>query len=104
MNAQSTFEILFWIKKNRIKNGKAPLVARITVAGSRAELSVHRDVSPLEWNSKGQMVFSKSQDAKDINNHLALFKTKLLNCYGKVKWTEKRKANIAFTPDTLLKY
>jgi integrase/recombinase XerD len=40
MKAQS-FSILFWIEKSRIKNGKASIIARITVNGKRAEISTH---------------------------------------------------------------
>jgi hypothetical protein len=31
MSSHSSFSILFWIKKNKLKNGKAPLYARITL-------------------------------------------------------------------------
>jgi len=85
MNSQSTFEILFWIKKHRIKNGKAPLYARITMAGKRAEISIHREVSPPDWNPKAQTVSSRCKDFKEINNYLTLVKSKLLSCYGKLE-------------------
>ena len=52
MKAQSTFSILFRIKKNRLKNGKAPIYARVTIDGQRLEISGQREVSVLEWDSK----------------------------------------------------
>jgi integrase len=84
MKAQ-TFSILFWIEKNRIKNGKASLIARITVNGKRAEISTHRKVSISEWNPEAQMVMAKSQEAKDINNHLAIMKARILSCQSKLE-------------------
>lgn len=80
-----TFTILFWINKSRTKNGKAPLYARITINGKRAAIAVNREASILEWDARAQMVDSKAKGAKDINNHLALVKSKLLNSFGKLE-------------------
>lgn len=85
MSTRQTFTILFWISKNRIKNGKAPIYARITVNGKRVEIAVNREASILEWDARAQMVDSKTKEARDINNHLALVKGKLLNSYGKLE-------------------
>ena len=85
MKAHQTFSILFWVNKNRLKNGKAPLSVRITIDSKRAEVSAHREVSLLEWDARAQMVTGRSQEAKEINNHLAVIKAKLLNCHGKLE-------------------
>ena len=85
MKAQSTFSILFWLSKNRVRNGKAQLFVRITVDGKRAEIATHREVSPLEWDPRAQMVAGKSQEAKEINNHLAIVKAKLLKCQSQIE-------------------
>ena len=85
MQTTQSFTILFWVSKNRVKNGKAPIYARITVNGKRAEIAVNREASILEWDARAQIVDSKAKDAKDINNHLALVKSKLLNSYGKLE-------------------
>lgn len=85
MQTHQTFTILFWINKSRKKNGKALLYARITINGKRAAIAVNREASILEWDARAQMVDSKAKDAKDINNHLALVKSKLLNSYGKLE-------------------
>lgn len=82
MNAQSTFTILFWISRNRLKNGKAPIYIRVTINGQRTEISAQREVSPLEWDPKGQLVTGRTNEAKLINTHLGLLKAKLLGCYS----------------------
>jgi integrase len=91
MKAQTTFSILFWIAKNRIKDGKSPLSCRITVNGQRAELSVQREVSIRDWDPKAQILSGRTAEAKEINNHLAMTRAKLLNCHSKL---EARNAEI----------
>ncbi|MBX2934828.1 MAG: hypothetical protein KF825_11315, partial [Ferruginibacter sp.] len=80
MRAQQTFSILFWINKARTKNGKAPLCVRITVDGKRAELSAQREVPVFLWDAKAQILSGKTEEAKEINNHIAIVKSKLLKC------------------------
>lgn len=90
MKAQQTFSILFWISKNRIKNGKAPIYARTTINVKRAEVAVQREVSLIEWDSKSQRVMGKSQEAREINNHLAFIKTKLCSSHSKIEQETKQ--------------
>lgn len=85
MLTQSTFSLLFWIRKSKIKNGKAPISCRITVNGQRAELSAQREVAILDWDTKAQIVTGRNHEAKEINNHLAMIKVKLLNCQSKLE-------------------
>jgi hypothetical protein len=85
MSSHSSFSILFWIKKNKLKNGKAPLYARITIHGQRAELAVQREISPSIWDPNAQRVNVKTSEAKEINNHLALINAKLLSCHSKLE-------------------
>jgi site-specific recombinase XerD len=92
MEVRTTFTILFWLAKSRMKHGKAPISCRITVNGERTELSTQREVSVLEWDPKSQKVSGRSQEAKDINNHLAIIKSKLLACQTKI---EARGENIS---------
>jgi len=46
MKTDSTFSILFWIKKSRLKNGKAPIYARLTASVPK---SAKREVSVFNW-------------------------------------------------------
>jgi len=70
MQTQLTFSILFWIKKNRIKNGKAPIYARVTINSNRLEILAQREISVVEWNPGSQKVRGKSAEANMINNDL----------------------------------
>lgn len=42
MQKQDTFSTLFWIAKNRIKNGKSTIYVRITINGRRLEISTQK--------------------------------------------------------------
>lgn len=54
MRNENTFGIQFILRMNKMKNGKAPLYARITVNASRIELSLKIMVDVRDWNaSKG---------------------------------------------------
>ena len=42
---RSTFKVLFYTKNQAIKNGRVPVMGRITVNGTTASFSCKRDVS-----------------------------------------------------------
>jgi hypothetical protein len=63
MQISQPITILFWVLKTRIKNGKAPLMARITISSQRTEISVQRNVPVLGWDSKSQAVMSRTPEA-----------------------------------------
>ncbi len=85
MEERQTLTILFWLEKSRVKNGMAQICVRITVDGSRAELRAQRRASIVEWDSKAQMIISKAPEAKEVNNHLAIVKAKILSCQSKIE-------------------
>jgi hypothetical protein len=88
MQINKPITILFWIKKNHIKNGKAPLMARITIKGQRTEISANRNVPVLEWNVKSQQISGRNEESREINNHIGALKAKLLKCYDKLEVRE----------------
>ena len=42
---KSTFKVLFYVKKQSVKNGKAPVMGRITINGTQAGFSCKKEVS-----------------------------------------------------------
>lgn len=85
MSTQQTLSILFWIKKLRTKNGKAPLFARITIDGKRKEIATNRNISVLEWDASAQRVAGRSVEAKEINDRITIIKSKLLKCFDSLE-------------------
>jgi integrase/recombinase XerD len=96
MQTQVSFSILLWIKKNRIKNGRATIYVRVTINGQRLEISTQRETSVIEWDTKCQSVRARSSESKAINFDIATIKAKILSCRSKL---EAR--NVLVTTDSL---
>jgi site-specific recombinase XerD len=75
MLASQTVTILFWIKKSKIRNGKAPIYCRVSVSGTRVEISSGQFTEPKHWDN--QQVINHV-DAKKINKELNLLETELM--------------------------
>ncbi|UII31631.1 Arm DNA-binding domain-containing protein [Fulvivirga ulvae] len=55
------------MKKYKARNGKAPIYARITVDGKRADLSMKRSVEFSSWNNhKGMEKGRRDQQLKRL--------------------------------------
>ncbi|MFC7345361.1 site-specific integrase [Chryseobacterium zhengzhouense] len=66
-----TFNLLFFIKKNKIRtNGTAPIYLRITIDGKAAEIAAKRYIGPKKWDNKTQKAVGNSQEAKTLNSYL----------------------------------
>ena len=76
---RKTFKILFLCKNQLNKNGKASIIARITIDGKRAHISTNNEIAPDQWHS-GQ-ANPRSKEGKHINAGLEEIKIKLRNCY-----------------------
>ena len=69
-NKKQTFAILFYIvKSKKNKDEEAPIYARITVNGVRAEMSINRVIDINRWDSSAGKVKGNKEDARTINDH-----------------------------------
>lgn len=64
---RSTFRVLFYTKNQAIKNGRVPVMGRITVNGTTASFSCKRDVPLALWDAKGNCARGKSDEARRLN-------------------------------------
>ena len=79
---RNTFRVLFYIKRNALlRNGKAPVMARITVNGERTQLSTHQSVVPSRWNTSCGCVSGRSEEARSINGALESMRARIVRCY-----------------------
>ena len=69
----------FFIRKNRIENGFAPLCMRITVCSQEAILTLEK-IRVALWDGKGQRVKGTSKEAQSLND-LIETKTHLVRSY-----------------------
>ena len=75
---KSTFKFLFYLKRNAIrKDGKMPIIARVTVDGHIAQFNVKLEVHPNNWSVKLGKVIGQSPDSKQYNAQLEQIKASL---------------------------
>lgn len=74
-------------KKNEF--GKAPIYARITINEVRTEFSLKRLIEPDKWINKAGIAKGNTEDAKNLNAHIAAVRTKLFQHYNKLLETDK---------------
>lgn len=89
---KSTFNILFFIKKNEVKqNGYCSIMVRITIDGEYLQFSTKLEILPHLWNQKNGSASGRTIVARQVNDHLITIRfdlhnhyRKLLDKYGKV--------------------
>jgi len=86
MKTTHTFSIHFWLKrKAERRDGKAPVYARITVNGRRAELSLKEFILTEHWCSDTGRVKFRASGAQKINNYLSEVQSDLTDCKKELK-------------------
>ena len=83
---RSTFKVLFYVKRTaaRVSDGKAPVMARITIDGDIATFSAKLFVTPSLWNAEAGKVNGKSAEAVEINPQLEEIKARINNHYYQI--------------------
>ena len=81
MQTSKTFSIHFWLKMAKRKGDSAPIYARITVNGKRAEISFKRHISVTYWDSKSKRAKPRTPGAKMLNSYLDDVYSNLLTCH-----------------------
>lgn len=68
---RSTFTVVFYIKRKKLmRTGEAPIYARITVNGQRAEFSLKRSIVPEEWDPNRGRSNKKTKGALGLNEYI----------------------------------
>lgn len=69
MKTTQRFSVLIWTDKRKTDaSGLAPLYARITYLGQRAEISLKKKVDPTKWDAKTGFVKGSSPESKRTNS------------------------------------
>jgi len=83
---KSTFKVLFYLKRNAIrKDGRMPIVTRITVDGIIAQFNTKLEIQPTNWSVKMGKVIGLSSDSKKQNAQLNEIKVSLHNVYHELQ-------------------
>ncbi|WP_142785689.1 site-specific integrase [Changchengzhania lutea] len=80
MQTSKTFSIHFWLNTAKRKNGIAPVYARVTVNGKRAEISLKRYQSVTSWDPKTKRAKPRTPNAPALNAYLDQVYANLLGC------------------------
>ena len=80
-----TFSTLFVIKRKALrKDGRAPILCRITVNGTAVAFSCQLYVKPEMWNARENMAEGKGREVKQINRELEKIRKGLRFHYEKI--------------------
>lgn len=82
--SRSTFKVLFYLKRQNEKNGKVPVMGRITVNGTISQFSCKLNIRPALWDSKANKAIGKSVEAQRINEKLENDKTNIGKQYQRI--------------------
>ncbi|NCO63200.1 MAG: hypothetical protein GW839_05565 [Flavobacteriales bacterium] len=80
MQTSKTFSIHFWLSAAKKKDDIAPLYARITVNGKRAEISLKRYLSVTYWDPIAKRAKPRTPNATALNAYLDQVYADLLEC------------------------
>lgn len=82
---RNTFKILFYVKKNApLKDGRVPVMARITICGQRVQLSTQLSVDRDLWCASGGQAAGRSRAAVEVNRRLNDIRYRIEECYRKL--------------------
>ena len=81
---RSTFKVLFYLKRQSEKNGKAPVMGRITINGTVSQFSCKFSVRPALWDTSGNKAKGKSIEARQINEKLDNIRTNIGKRYQRI--------------------
>ena len=100
---RSTFSILFYINKQKIKkNGKCPILGRITVDGKVSQFSIKEEIEPSLWSVKNGCSVGKNKPAGELNEKLKRYEQKLRTHYNRLV-EENAYITVESLKDALLK-
>ena len=90
MKTTNTFGVVFYLRKYKARDGKAPIYARITVDGQRTDIAPKRDIDmDNNWNSAKGMAKGKSEEIKTLNTYLEQVRSRLTESYQEIQLKKK---------------
>lgn len=66
------------------RTGEAPIYARITVSGQRAEFNINRNVDPENWNTAKGMSKGRSKRDIELNKYLELIRARISEIHAQL--------------------
>lgn len=77
-----TFRISFFLKKSKVrKDGKSPIIARITLNGEKVEFSTQQSIATSKWHVGSGQAKENSHESITLNNDLNSIRMTLYTYY-----------------------
>ena len=89
MRTNHTFGVHFVLRKNRGKDGKSAIYARITVNKSRCEIALKQSVDPAVWQTVKGLAKPKNDELKFLNSYLERMCGQLATYYQEMIMAKK---------------
>ncbi len=84
MKTNQIYSIRFVLKRGKSKNGKSPLVCRITVNGKRVEITMKKSIDPSKWSTESGRAKGSSEESRIINTHIELTTNEIMRHHNKL--------------------
>ena len=85
--ARSTFKTLFYINRSKEKkNGKCPIMGRITIDGEQVQYSTGKEIAPELWDSRKGRCKGTGEEIKEINRYLQAKEEQVKAKYQELVW------------------
>lgn len=84
MQSSRSFRIFIWLNKAKRKVELAPIYARVTVNGKRAEISLQREVLVTYWDTNSRRTTQRTPEGRALNHYLDQQYSKLLECHNQL--------------------
>jgi integrase/recombinase XerD len=85
MKTTNTFGVVFYLRKYKATDGKAPIYVRITVDGKRSDIAVKRNIEETNWNGAKGLAKGKSEEIRALNTYLEQVRYRITECYQEIQ-------------------
>lgn len=89
MKTQHTFNLLFFLRKDKIRYGTAPIYASITVDGDVRHLSINQRLEVSLWNQLKQKADGNSEASFIANEKIRVKRNEINEAYDRLKLERK---------------
>jgi integrase len=87
--ASNTFGVFFYLRKYKAVDGLAPIYARITVDGKRADVSVKRNINEKNWCGTRGLAKGNKEETLSLNIFLEQLRSEFVATYQKMLLSKK---------------
>ncbi len=81
---RSTFKVVFYVNGSKEKNGIVPIMGRVTINRTIAQLSCKQGISKDIWDAKGNQAKGKSREAREVKLVLDNIKAQIIKHYQRL--------------------